>query len=155
MAKDFYSPKEIFFTRKEALWVIQNLGTLQAGYWPTEESGYIDDTPIGKRSLSHKAPFISPIECAAEITDRMERCGIDGLILLAIECWGESEEALSKYFNIPIWSIKKRYKRALAYVASGPVRRWHDKYDKKGKLRKKAETYEQFKSRPKKNTKTQ
>jgi hypothetical protein len=135
--KDFYSPREVIFTRQTVRWVIQNLGSLRSGYWPADASNYID-IPIGKRTASRKAPFITPVECAAEIADRMEKCGIDGLILLAIECWAESEASLAKYLGMPDWSVKKRYKRALAYVASGPARRWHDTKKRKG------ETYQEF-----------
>lgn len=156
MAKDFYPPREIHFTRKTARWVIQNLGSIRAGYWPPEVSSYTD-IPIGKRTAGHKAPFITPVECAAEITARLERCTDghipDGLILLAIECWGESEESMASYFKIPVWSVRARYKRALNYVASGPARRWHDIYDKRGKLKRKGESYMEFKSRPKSDKK--
>ena len=132
------SPREIHFTRKQTRWIINSLPDLRTGYWP------VDPEDIGRKVISRNAPFITAAECAAEVEERMEQCGIDGLILLAIECWGETDTALSKYLNIPIWSIKKRYKRALGYVASGPARRWHDTSRRKG------ETYEQFKSRPKK-----
>ena len=141
MAKDFYSPGEIRFTRQQALWLIQNLGSLRDGYWPPESSNYID-LPLGKRTASRKAPFITPVECAAEIESRLEKCGMDGLILLAIECWGEREASLGKYLGMPEWSVRKRYKRALAYVASGPARRWHDTKKREG------ETYQEFKNRP-------
>ena len=142
VAKDFYSPREIHFTRKTAQWVIQNLGSLRSGYWPPEVSSYID-IPIGKRIAGRQAPFITPVECAAEITTRMERCGIDGLLLLAIECWGESEASLAKYLGMSEWSVKRGYKKALYYVSSGPARRWHDTKKRKG------ESYEEFRIRRK------
>lgn len=142
MAKDFYFPKELHFTRRTARWVIQNLGSLRSGYWPSDVSNYTD-IPIGKRTAGRQAPFITPVECAIEITERMEKCGIDGLILLAMECWGESPEALARYLGLAEWSVKKRCGKALNYVASGPDRRWHDTKKRKG------ETYEQFKNRPK------
>lgn len=134
--KDWYSPGEIKFTRPTARWLIHNLNTLREGTWPPEASNYID---IAIRSKpGHKAPFITPIEYAAEITTRMQKCGIDGLMLLVFECWGESEESLSKYFGVPAWSIRKRKSKALGYVASGPARRWHNTRKRKG------ETYQQF-----------
>jgi len=142
MAKDFYLPWELHFTRQQARWVIQQLTTLRDGDWPAEASSYTD-IPIGKKTTSHKAPFITAADCYIEITDRMERCGIDGLILLAIECWGESDASLAKYLNMPEWSVRKRYKRALLYVASGPARRWHNT------KKRKAESYQEFKSRQK------
>ena len=104
MAKDFYSSREVVFTKQVCRWIIQNLVSFKLGDWPPESSNYIDPPPIGKRTAGRQAPFITAAECYIEITDRMEKCGIDGLILLAIECWGESHASLAKYFNMPEWS---------------------------------------------------
>jgi len=141
MTKDWYSPGEIHFSRRTALWLIQNLEILRDGRWPPEASNYID---IFSKTTSHKASFVTPVEYAAEISARMEKCGIDGLILLAMEAWGESQEALAKYLWMPEWSINKRANRALAYVSSGPARRWHNTPKRKGG------TYQEFKRRKKK-----
>ena len=141
-AKDWYSPREIRFTRRQCLWLIRNLPSLREGYWPPEASTYTD-LPGSKKTGKHKAYFETPIDYAVEISSRMEKCGIDGLILLAIECWGESEASLAKYLRMPEWLVRKRYKRALAYVASGPARRWHDTKKRKG------ESYQEFKRRKK------
>ncbi len=130
MTEDWYSPGQIRFNRRTTLWLIQNLGTLQEGKWPPEASNYVD---IYVQHSSSKAAFVTPIEYAAEILTRMEECGRDGLILEAIECWGKSAESLAKYFKMPEWSIMKRRKAALAYVASGMDRRWHDTKKRKGK----------------------
>lgn len=140
--KDFYSPGEIWFSRQQTLWLIRNLPTLRGGYWPVEDSSYID-IPLGKKSVKHKAYFETPIEYAAEIEARLEHAGVDGLILEAIECWGKSVASLSKHFGKPEWVIWKRRKKALGYVASGPCRRWHDN------PKRKAESYQDFKGRQK------
>ena len=139
--KDWYSPGEIRFKVREALWLIQNLGSLQAGHWPPDASNYVDI--LGKKSGRHKAPFETAAEYYAEITDRLERCGQDGLILEAIESWGKTEESMAKYLKIPEWSVRKRAKRALGYVASGPARRWHNI------PKRAAESYQEFKERKK------
>jgi len=142
--KDWYAPREIYFDHKTALWLVNNLGSLRSGqHWPTEESGYTDIPGILKKGGT-KAPFVTPVEYAAEITRRLEKCGTDGLILLAIECWGESEVSMAKYLKMSEWSIRKRAKRALAYVASGPAARWHDTKKRKG------QTYQEFISRERK-----
>jgi len=70
-----------------------------------------------------------------------EKCGQDGLILEAIEAWGKSEESMAKYLKMPVWSVHKRAKQALSYVASGPARRWHHTPKRKG------EDYQAFKKR--------
>lgn len=133
--QEWYSPGEVHFDRRSALWIIQNLSLLSSGHWPPEATNYVD-TARG-RSAS-KATFTTPIEYAAEIEVRMEVCGQDGLILEAIECWGKTEESMSKYLKMPLWSIRKRLKNALAYVASGRDRRWHDTPKRGGK------TYREF-----------
>ena len=130
MIKDWYSPGEVRFDRKSTLWLIQNLATLRGGHWPTEARSYVD---VYTRLLSHKSPFATPIEYVAEIESRLEECGLDGLILEAIEGWDKSEISLSKYLKMPVWSIRKRANNALAYVASGPNRRWHNTPKRKGK----------------------
>jgi len=137
--KDYYSPGEIRFTRAETVWLIQNLTTLRSGQWPPEASGYTDTG--GRRGRSHKAPFQTAAEYYAEITDRLEKCGRDGLMLEAVECWGKSEESMAKYFGLTDWFVKKSLKRALNYVASGPARRWHNTRKRKG------QTYEQYRTR--------
>ena len=138
---DWHSPGEIRFTQRQVLWLLQNLGTLREGHWPPEASNYVDIQ--GKKIIGHKAPFTTPIEYAAEIEKRLEKCGIDGLILEAIESWGKSIESLSSYFRMKEWVIRKRYVWALRYVASGPARRWHTS------KKRKAETYWEFKERMK------
>jgi len=137
--KDWYSPKEIRFKVRESLWLIQNLESLRDGHWPPDASNYVDI--LGRRGASHKAPFGTAAEYYAEITDRLEQCGQDGLILMAMEAWGMSAESLGKYLRMPEWSVSKRRKTALGYVASGPARRWHNipKRD--------AEGYQDFKKR--------
>lgn len=137
---EWYSPGQIRFNRVTSLWLIQNLDILRGGKWPPDVGNYVDR--YGQRTAS-KAAFTTPIEYAAEIESRMEECGIDGLILEAVECWGKTDDSLSKYFKMPAWSIRKRLKNALSYVASGNDRRWHNTNKRKGK------TYREFLERNK------
>lgn len=114
--KVWYSPREIYFNRAQVLWLIKNLPALRAGTWPAEASSYID-IPLGKRTGRHKAYFETPAEFAAEIETRLERAGIDGLILEAIECWEKSIPSLAAYLRMPDWVIARRRRKALAFVA--------------------------------------
>jgi len=141
--KDWYSPGEIRITVRQALWLIQNLGSLREGHWPPEASSYINMP--GTEGGRHRAPFTTPVEYAAEIESRLEKCVVDripdGLILESIECFGKSLESLATYFEMEVWSILKRRSKALSYVASGPSRRWH-------KTKKRAPvSYQDFKRR--------
>ncbi len=120
--KDWYAPREIRFTRPTTRWLIRNLGCLQSGYWPPEASNYIDMPGTGSKS----AYFETPIQYAVEIEQRMEKCGEDGLILLAIYCWEMTLDSLARYFRKPSWVIRDKSKNALDYVASGYNRRWHN-----------------------------
>jgi len=113
--KDWYSPREIRFTRVQCLWLIRNLPTLRAGYWPTEASNYISIP--GKKSGKHRAYFETPVEYAVEIQSRLERAGLDGLILLAIEGWDMTVASLAAYLRCQEWTILRRRKRALRYVS--------------------------------------
>ncbi len=138
MLDEFYSPVQCRFTIKTVLWLLQNLACLTAGQWPSDASNYID---IPGKKTNNKAYYQTPIEFAIEIEERLEKCGIDGLILEAIECWGKTDESLARYFRMPLWSVRKRRKLALGYVSSGPARRWHDTKKRKG------ENYQEFKER--------
>lgn len=99
----WWPPGKITFRRRQMLFLIKNLPELREGHWPADPAG--------------SGYYEIPAGIAAEIEDWLEKCGIDGLILLAIECWGESEASLAKYLRIPPWSIKKRAKRALRYIS--------------------------------------
>lgn len=137
----WYSLGEIRFTRKQCLWVIRSLPYLRGGGRPANPagSGYVD-SPISKRKGKSGAYFEEPILLAADIQIRLEHCGLDGLILEAIEGWDKTVASLSQYLHIPGWSILKRRKNALGYI-SGPARRWITT------PKRKRETYQQFKLR--------
>lgn len=140
MNENWWPPGKIKYTRSQVLWVIKNLPYLREGYWPPNPagSGYVD-SPISKRKSG--AYFETPILIAVDIQTRLERCGLDGLILESIEGWDKTVASLSQYLHIPEYSINKRCKRALSYVASGPDVRWHTTKKRRG------ETYQQFKLR--------
>ena len=116
MAKDFYVPRVIRFTRAQVLWLIKNLATLRSGYWPTEPSSYVD-LPLRKKTSKSGAYFTTPVEYAAEIESRLEQAGINGLILLAIEGWDVTVASLASYFRVSGWVIQRRRRQALAFVA--------------------------------------
>ena len=127
VAKEFYSHGEIRFTVKQVLWLIQHLGSLREGVWPPD---YIK--VMGRGNGPRRAPFETSGYYAAEIETRLEKCGKDGLILEAIDSWGKTTDSMASYFRMPVWSVWKRRKKALGYVASGPGRRWLTTPKRKG-----------------------
>ena len=142
---EYYKPNEIRYTRNHCLWLLHNLVELRNGQRWLVDPHQAEST--SQPNPSSNANFVAAIEFVAEITERLEHCGRDGLILLAMECYGESEYSLSKYMGIPAWSVLKRSKSALSYVASGMNRRWHDVKNKDGTMKRKGETYAEFKDK--------
>ena len=134
----YYSPSEITFDYKTCLWLLDNLMTLRSGSWPSE---HLDDASVPNQQMNQKAPFATPIEYAAELTARLEKCGEDGLKLLAIEGYKESTESVAKYFGKPEWSTLKGAKTAMRYISSGHTRRWLDNRKRVGV------SYKEFKKR--------
>jgi len=144
MENEWFSPGEIKFTRRQILWILENAATLSLGCWPVDPapSGYMDLSTIRKKG-GKEGYFVKPIEIIAEVEQRLEKCGLDGLILEAVECWGKSFTSMASYLKMPEWSIKVRRNNALTYAASGPARRWHNV------KKRKSETYHEFKRRRK------
>jgi len=138
MSEEWFSPSAIKFTKVHTLWLLHNLQELHLA-WPVDSSSYIDQP--GKLAPSSKAPFATPIEYAAEIEQRLEKCGIDGLILESVEVWGKSVQVMCRYLGMTPSTIDRKMNTALRYVASGPSRRWHNS------RKRKAESYKEFKDR--------
>lgn len=116
----WWPPDKITFHHRQILFLIKNLPQLREGCWPANPagSGYIDLPMVKKgKTRSHKSYFEIPTGIATEVEARLEKCGIDGLLLEAIECWGKSEQSLAKHLGMPVWSIRKRANNALRYVS--------------------------------------
>ena len=81
MLEAWYSPREIFFTREQMLWLLEHLPELETGNWPVnpQGSGYVD-LPL-KKSGRQQAYFETPCQFAAEVSWRLDKTGEDGKIL--------------------------------------------------------------------------
>ncbi len=135
--KVWYAPREMQFTRYQTEWALEHLAELRIGLWPPEASNYID-LSLGERGGKTNASFVVPVEIAAELEVRLEHTGIDGIMLEAIVSWGKSEQSVAISFSMSIWTVRKRCKQALRYIASGPNRRWHNT------KKRKAVTYKEY-----------
>ena len=116
MTDTWFAPREIYFSKPQMLWLIKNLAILKEGIYPKDFSSYIDTSIINKTPTT-KAYFETPALYAAEVEVRLERAGIDGLILEAIEAWGKSEASLAAHLRIPEYLVKKKRDTALSYVS--------------------------------------
>lgn len=135
---DWYAPNDISrFTQVQVCWLLDHIRTLKAGHYPREPVSTMTDLPGIKRRRAG-AYFEAPTLIYAELITRLEKCGLDGLILVAREGLEMSEDELGAYFNQPAQKIHKRAQTALRYV-SGRERKWH----KRGKLE--AISYHDFK----------
>lgn len=107
MFKEYYEPKDIWFTREQVMFIIVHLETMREGIWPQNPlgSGYINQ-PIGKRSRSRHASFETPVGIAAEVLIRLEKCGIEGKLLVA-------EVQSGKTFS----ELEYESRRALNYIS--------------------------------------
>lgn len=77
---DYYSPRDITFTREQMIWLIEHLDLLELGDWPPEgrETGYTGS----QKSHSHKAPFETAAQIYVEVSYRLDRTGNDGETLV-------------------------------------------------------------------------
>lgn len=109
MLDEWYSPKEITFTRDQVLWILRHLEMMREGNYPPEpSSGYTE--PLGKKRTRRGAYFETPCVIVAEVDWRLERTGIDGKLLLAevkAEYTYFSQEAWTALNYISGWKRKK------------------------------------------------
>lgn len=133
MNDEWYAPNQIKYTKDQMLWLLNHLPDLRLGYWPPnpQGSGYVD-MPINKKAVKAKAHFITAVEVAAEIDDRLEQCGLDGLLVEANYTWDKSIDSLVKASSLDFYEVVRRISRALKYISSGYDRRWHTTRKREG-----------------------
>jgi len=121
--KDFWEPREIYFTPEQMYWLLEHYLLLSMGRWPQDlrDTGYTElagAVKAGKSKVrSRRAPFETPCQIKAEIDKRLARTGIEGKLLLA--------EAQA---GIGIMLLQAESKRALLYISGW--RRKTERYSK-------------------------
>ncbi len=108
MIEEYYSPRDIHFSREEMLWLIEYLLPLGGVSWPvnSRETGYTE-APRVQHSQSHHASFESAAQIYAEITVRLESTKESGEALIdEVQSGTDSCELLSR-----------PAKRALNYIS--------------------------------------
>ncbi len=121
---EYYKPGEIWqkWSVPQVKWLIFNINLLRGGSYPRDpkETGFYD-TPVGKRQIKAKASFIVSADIYSELTDRIESCGLDGLLLEISYTNGEDdriqiEQHIASLLHEDINDIDRRINRALRYV---------------------------------------
>ena len=98
--------------KTEVIWVLSNLLTLKAGYWPDP-----DWSTNGRRPRRFKAQFVGPCELAAEVEMRLLKCGVDGFLTKQRIAWGESYRYMEQQIGIDRDRAARGVSKALSYVS--------------------------------------
>lgn len=122
---EFYTPAEIRFCPHQVTWLIGQLALLRVGSRPSDqkETGYTGS----KGKVSQKAYFETPVSVAAELDWRLERCGLDGILLEFVYA-ADIDDRLASIAHIASAlrldprAVERRINTALRYV-SGRWRR--------------------------------
>lgn len=119
MKRDYCSPGKITFSKDQVKWLIEHLLGLREGVYPKAPTGTVGRR--GKRSIPWAA-FETPAGLAAEIDERLERAGLNGLILEYIYILDTDDKKhlirhLSKMLNLTEAEVEERAGLALEYVS--------------------------------------
>jgi len=125
MNETYYRPSELTYNKSCILWLLKNLPELRKGEYPPNPAGSSYTDIPGKVRAKSGAYYQVVAEVAAEIDMRLSKCGLDGLILEAIESWGVSHERIAKALSMPVEEVIRRAYWALSYISSGRDMRWH------------------------------
>lgn len=114
MTEAYYKLGEIRFTRKQCIFLILHIETLELGNWPVNPlgSGYID-IPLKSKRAKHEAHFTRPVEMAAEIKIRLRTTGDAGEALV-----DEIHAGITEFED-----LSRPAKRAANYVSGWRRRR--------------------------------
>ena len=129
MTDTWYSPGSIVFTPKQTLWVLEHYDELRNGNWPVEGGSYVDPA-IAKPSPSRHAPYEAAIIVHAEISRRLEDTGHDGLMVLLHYAYGQTVDAIARYFRLDERAVSYRMQMVLRHISrpnywAGRYRRWN------------------------------
>jgi len=125
LIKEWYSPKEIYFSPAQVEWLLEVLTMLRAGRYPLEPSNYTD---LVQRHFYAKGGFETPVEIAAELMVRMQACGLDGYLAIEHYAEGIEIEEIAKIRFLDIDDIERRIRKAKNYISyHREVRPWVDK----------------------------
>ena len=113
---EWFKPGDIRFWPEHVTWALEHLRELEAGHWPRNpaETGYTD---VQGPRRGHGAYFEAPICLAAEITARLGKCNIDGILARQCLADGWDEQTLAELMHTDIYRIRKRVRRVVLYCS--------------------------------------
>lgn len=120
--KDWYSPHSIRFSKSQVKWLIPLLPMLRNGEYPPNPTvtGYVEQS--GKPQFRPGARFETPAGLAAELDIRIQRAGLDGLLLELLYSGDPDDELfiiqhIALALGEDIERVEKRLKQALTYIS--------------------------------------
>ena len=126
---EFYTIRELWFTRRQMVWITQNLYSIRLGEWPKQPYNHVEiiSPSNGKRELPHKtlktrpARFEKPAQIAAEIDWRLNQCktsrGDYGVLFLDKYMRGFTFEGTAKRHNLDAETVIHRIDQVLKYIS--------------------------------------
>jgi len=113
MAEEWYSPRDIIFTREQNIWLLNNLELISSGRWPADPrpTGYTG----GSKGKSQRAPFEVPCQISGELLVRVETTGRDGLMLLAYYRDNWELERIAKLVQCDESQVQRKINSSLWY----------------------------------------
>ena len=110
------------FSKLHIAWLMLYLPSLRRGEWPNAL-----DCEYGG---SQAPPFRTPIELAAEIDRRIERCDKDGAMLELYYSGCRSYKSISKQFGLNVRYVIDHIEQALKYLADSEAykKQWGYQY---------------------------
>jgi len=120
MSKE-YTLAEVRYAKDQLIFLLNNLGSLQAGVWPGDEPnipGHEDCESKGG-VYGSSPPYIPDkevIRIAREIDRRLLACGDDGSLLRERYSEHKTVEQLARMFSVSRWLVYHRCQRALKYL---------------------------------------
>ena len=123
MKKDWYSPHSIKYTKAQVKFLIPLLPLLRSGSYPPDpkETGYTDQG-IRQQQFKPEAKFEIPASIAAELDLRIQRAGVDGLILEFLYAFEPEDELfviehIAQCLHFETKEVSQRIRNALYYVS--------------------------------------
>ena len=131
--ENWVAPKDLKFSKAEILFLLKHLAGLRKGEYPPNPVGSSYTALPSGQVRAKSGGYYEPVAgIAAEIDIRLDKCGLDGLLLEGSVTWELSDERLARATNMSVAEVNRRLNRALKYISSGRDVRWHNTKKRKG-----------------------
>ncbi|KKM64049.1 hypothetical protein LCGC14_1505340 [marine sediment metagenome] len=114
---DWYSPDSIDYSSSQIIWLMPHLQDIKTGFWPPRHSevGYSGSSK--GRVINKEAKFTKPCIVAAELEVKIEKQGLDGILLEYIysnpQNYYENVQHVANALRVPTDEIFQRMRKTL------------------------------------------